>query len=138
MPGSLQSYRSFEHGDGQHEGHDDDNDYEDIPSSRPPRSPIFRRSQSYRTVDERSSLLENPDHRRTYQSRRSSRPGTPRTVAGHGGSMRIHKNHSRSGSQGLGFQSRLVGALDRSRNNQPDQCKSFGEFPLDSSFYSSA
>lgn len=138
MPSSLQSYRSFEHGDGQQESHDDDNDIEsrdeDHYPSRPPSaptSPTFRRSRSYRTVDEMSSLLENPDHRRTYQSRRSSIPGTPRTLAllerthSHGGSMRIHKNHSRSGSGslGLGFHSRLVGALDRSRNNQLDQCK---------------
>lgn len=134
MPGSLQSYRSFEYGDGQAESHDGDVESrdEDNSSSRPPRSPpspTFRRSRSYRTVDEMSSLLENPDHRRTYQSRRSSIPGTPRTLAalerqtGHGSSMRIHKNHSRTGSLNIGFQSRLVGALDRSRHNQLDQCE---------------
>lgn len=135
MPGSVQSYRSFEYGDGQQESHDDDHEStrdEDHSSSRPPRSPnspTFRRSRSYRTVDERSSLLENPDHRRTYQSRRSSIPVTPRTIyalerqTSHGGGMRTNKNHSRSGSLGQGFQARLVGALDRSRNNQLDQCK---------------
>lgn len=136
MPASLQSYRSFEHGDGQYEGHDDDNhnnNDEDYSSSRPPTaptSPTFRRSRSYRTADERSSLLENPDHRRLYLSRTSSIPGTPRTLAAlgrqvsYGGSIRINRNHSRSGSLGQGFQARLVGALDRSRNNQIDQCKS--------------
>ncbi|KAE9987475.1 hypothetical protein EG327_003798 [Venturia inaequalis] len=36
MPGSLQSYRSFDHGDGPRETHDHSNDYEDHPSSRPP------------------------------------------------------------------------------------------------------
>jgi hypothetical protein len=138
MPGSLQSYRSFDHSiagaDGQAESHEDDNEYrdEDYSSNRPtrsPPSPTFHRSRSYRAVDEMSSLLENPDHRRTYHSRRSSIPGTPRTLAAlgrqnsHAGSMRIAKNHSRSGSLGLGFSQRLVSALDRSRNSPLEHCE---------------
>jgi hypothetical protein len=146
MPGSLQSYRSFD-GDRapgmddrreeqqlehEHERdpiarlrHDeeDETDHNRTPTS-PKSSPFFRRSKSARTLDERSSLLGNPDTWRNYNA--SSIPDTPRhgpitRQGSHIASVRLARNHSRTGSVNQRFSQRLVNALTAARTNNPDQ-----------------
>lgn len=96
-------------------------------ASSTPRSPLWsRRAQSKaRFVDEGSSLLDNADHTKTYQTRDISTPGTPRTLRTPG----IRRQHSynassvrhvrvdTSGSTGFGFSNRLVNALIRERSS---------------------
>jgi hypothetical protein len=131
------SYRSFDDGASGVDGpantdqssysvtrrHSDELD-EDDDGAQTPRSPLWmRRTRSKaRFVDESSSLLDNVDNTRPYQTRNISTPGTPRTLRTPG-IRRQHsynasaRHHQRAGSWGHGFSTRLVNALMSERNN---------------------
>lgn len=135
MPASLKSYNSYledrpdEEEDASHDRdpisrlrqeEEYESDHSRTPTS-PKSSPLVgRRSRSARTLDERSSLLGNADAWRTYNS--TSIPATPRfSQFGRQNSglasLRMPRNHSRTGSVNQRFSQRLVSALTEGANN---------------------
>lgn len=125
MPKSLLSYHSVD-GDGDDAAADlERQERDDTVSSTTPTSPTatFRPLRQNRASDldlarhsvtERSSLLGNAHHSRSYASMPASGPGTPRPYAVRHNSQlhtSMRMRHSRQGSMSGTFSQRLVNAL---------------------------
>ena len=125
------SFRSFDDGasgadgpadtdDASHVERGSDDEQDAAHESRTPQSPLWMRRQRGKAhfADENSSLLGHMDHSRNYQTRNMSTPGTPRTLRTPGirrqhSQTSTFRHHTRRGSSGHGFSTRLVNALMR-------------------------
>ncbi|KAF1972353.1 chloride channel protein 3 [Bimuria novae-zelandiae CBS 107.79] len=125
MPKSMISYHSVDDHDDVGDSYLEQQERNDTISSTTPTSPTatFRQLRpnrasdndlTHHNVNERSSLLGNPYHSRSYASVPGTTPGTPRPYGARQHSQlntSTRMRHSRRGSANQNFSQRLVNAL---------------------------